>query len=136
MISSRIQIAIERKEPITCPECVQSFPAVPRRVTGDPRNQVVLIHEDGWNCFSTSQFSMAAITITHGCMSKADRSDADYAQVHSFIPTDPMPTDSPHKFDAFLEPLINELEELFIGEEVFFRKAIPEVCNENTCLIL
>ena len=48
-----------------------------------------------------------------------------------------MPTDSPHKFDAFLEPLINELEELFIeGEEVFFRKAIPGVCDENACSTL
>ena len=94
---------------------------------------LVLIHEDGWNCFSTSQSSMAAITISHGCMSKADCSNADYARVYSFIPTDQMPTDSPHKFDAFLKPLIDELEELLI--EVFFRKAIPGVC-ENTCSTL
>ena len=48
-----------------------------------------------------------------------------------------MPADSPHKFDAFLKPLIDELEELFIeGEEVFFRKAIPGVCNEDTCSTL
>ena len=135
--SSKIQTAFEHKEPITCPECAESFPAVPRRITGDPRNQVVLIHEDGWNCFSISQSSMAAITITHGWMSKADRSNADYARVYSFVPTDQMPTDSPHKFDAFLESLINELEELFIeGEEVFFRKAISGVCDENACSTL
>ena len=57
---------------------------------------------------------MAAITITHGCMSKADRSNADYARVYSFIPTDQMPTDFPHKFDAFLEPLINDRITSFI----------------------
>ena len=51
-------------------------------------------------------------TITQGCMSKADSSNADNARVYSSIPTDQIPTDSPHKFDAFLEPLINEIEEL------------------------
>ena len=76
---------------------------------------------------------MAAITVTHGCMNKSERSNADYAQVYSFIPTDQLPTDSPNKLDAFLKPLIDELEELFIGEEVFFKKQIPGVCEESTC---
>ena len=54
-------------------------------------------------------------------MSKSERSNADYARVYSFIPASQMPTDSPHKYDAFLKPL--ELEELFIeGEEVYFNK--------------
>ena len=55
--SAVITDAFEHKQPITCPECVQNFTAIPRRVAGDPRNQVVLIHEDGWNCFS----------VLHGC---------------------------------------------------------------------
>ena len=65
---------------------------------------------------------MAAITITHGCMSKSERSNADYARVYLFIPTSQIPTDSPHKYDAFLKPLIDELEELFIEGEVYFNR--------------
>ena len=134
ILSSMIQEAFERKEPITCPECVESFPAIPRRVAGDPRNQLVLIHEDGWNCFLTSQSSMAAIMIIHGCMSKSDHSNADYARVYSFIPTDQMPTDFPHKFDAFLKPLVDELEELFI-EVNFFRSQNLEYVRRTLVLI-
>ena len=66
---------------------------------------------------------MAAITITHACMNKLDRSSAKYSHVYSFIPTDQLPRDTPHKYDAFFEPLIDELEYLFIeGEQVFFQK--------------
>ena len=122
--ASSIQEVSACERPVTCQNCSNSFHIVPREVVGDPRNQVVLIHEDGWNCFSTSQTSMAAITITHGCMSKSERSDADNALVYSFIPTSQLPTDSPHKFDAFFKPLLDELEELFIIGEVFFRNKI------------
>ena len=49
-------------------------------------------------------------------MSKLEHSNADYARVYSFIPASQMPTNCSHKYDIFLEPLINELEELFIEE--------------------
>ena len=92
---------------------------------------MVLIHEYGWNCFSLSQTSMAAITITHGCMSKSERSGANNALVYSFIPTSQLLTDSPHKFDALLKPLLEEL--FIIGEEIFFRSEILGVSEENDC---
>lgn len=37
-----------------------------------------------------------------------------------------LPRDAPHKFDAFFEPLVREVEELFLeGEEVFFKAPVP-----------
>ena len=103
-----IQESFEMNAPITCQGCCEKFPAIPRKVKGDPRNQALIIHEDGWNCFSTSQSSMAAITITHACMNKFDRSSAKYSHVYSFIPTDQLPRDTPHKYDVFFKPLIEE----------------------------
>ena len=37
-----------------------------------------------------------------------------------------LPAKYPHKYDAFLQPLISEIEDLYIhGEEVFFKSSIP-----------
>ena len=75
---------------------------------------------------------MAAITITHACMNKFDRSSAKYSHVYSFIPTDQLLRDTPHKYDVLLKPLIEELEFLFIeDEQVFFSKQIPKLSNED-----
>lgn len=87
---------------LTCPVCKSENILVPRYMQGDPRNQAILIHEDGWAPHSTSsKHSIAAITITKACMSKLDRSQNKNAQVYSFIPVNQLPKDSPHKFDAF-----------------------------------
>ena len=112
---------------MNCPHCSSTFAVQPRKVCGDPRNQAIIIHEDGWCPFSTSSGnSIAAITITHACMSKIDRADVQNARVYSFIPVSQLPTDTPHKFDAFFEPLIREIEELYIeGEEVYFSAPVP-----------
>ena len=49
-----------------CPHCSSEFYCTPRTACGDPRNQPIIIHEDGWNPNSTSaRHSIAAITITH-----------------------------------------------------------------------
>ena len=54
-------------------------------------------------------------------MSKIDRSYATNTRVYSFIPTHQLPKGAPHKYDAFFQPLIEEMEDLFInGEEVYF----------------
>lgn len=93
---------------------------------GDPQNQAIVIHYDGWNPnASSSDNSVAAITITHACMSKVNRAESKYARVYSFIPTWQLPKHAPHKLDAFLEPLVTELEDLYIhGQEVFFKKEV------------
>lgn len=94
---------------IECQKCDKEFACYPRSVRGDPRNQAIIIHEDGWCSFSTSsRSSIAAITITHACMSKAERSDAQNARMYSFIPVSQLPREAPHKYDAFFEPLIQE----------------------------
>lgn len=112
---------------LKCKRCNKEFVCYQRTVRGDPRNQAIVIHEDGWCSFSTSsKSSIAAITITHGCMSKADRSESDNARVYSFIPVSQLPNDAPHKYDAFFQPLFREIEDLFIeGEQVFFKTAVP-----------
>jgi hypothetical protein len=49
-------------------------------------------------------------------------------------PTDQLPKDAPHKYGAFFEPLIDELEYLFIeGEQVFFSKTISEFNSDDPC---
>lgn len=54
-------------------------------------------------------------------MTKANRSCGSNARVYSFIPVNQLPHDAPHKYDTFFEPLVEEIENLFIhGEEVFF----------------
>lgn len=100
---------------------------------GDPRNQAVIIHEDGWAPHNTSaQHSVAAITVTHACMTKVERANSKHAKVYSFIPVSQLPRDSPHKYDAFLQPLIEELTDLYIdGCEVFFKCAVEDLFPPN-----
>ena len=132
--ASIVEDCYEINRRIPCNGCSKCFPAMPRKVKGDPRNQALIIHEDVWKCFSTAQSSMAAITITHACTNKLDSSSVNYSHVYSFISTDQLPRDAPHKYDAFFEPLIDELEYLFIeGEQVFFSKTIPELNSDDSC---
>ena len=106
---------------LTCSSCKTNNIFIPNYMQGDPRNQAIIIHEDGWASHSTSsKHSVAAITITKACMNKLDRSYNKNAHVYSFIPVDQLPQKAPHKYDAFFEPLIAEIEDLYInGAEVF-----------------
>ena len=123
---------------IVCGTCHSSVRISPRYATGDPRNQAVMIHEDGWVSHSTSsRHSIAAITITHACMSKLERSNSQNALVYSFVPVDQLPRDCPHKMDAFLLPLFQELEDLYIdGQEIFFSAEVAghSAANDIACL--
>ena len=113
---------------VSCPHCPCRFVSSLQYTHGDPRNQAIIVHEDGWSPHSTSaRHSIAAITVTHACMTKADRCDANNARVFSFIPVSQLPKDAPHKYDAFFEPLLKEIEDPYMdGEEVFFKG-----CNEG-----
>lgn len=58
-------------------------------------------------------------------MSTVERSNGNNAIVYSFIPIHQLPKCSPHKFDAFFQPLIEEIEDLYInGCETFFKMAV------------
>ena len=119
---------------IQCTHCLNSFEHEKTNAYGDPRNQAIIIHEDGWNPHSTSSaHSIAAITVRFGCMSKANRSNVPDAMVYSFVPVHMRPHNAPHKYDAFFQPLIDELEELLIyGEEVYFAGEGSEDCEFPT----
>ena len=65
---------------------------------------------------------------SYSCLcDKADRCDANNARVFSFILVCQLPKDAPHKYDAFLEPLLKEIEDLYIDEEeVFFNEGMND----------
>ena len=114
---------------LICPGCATRCRIMPRHVNGDPRNQAVVIHEDAWAPHATSvRHSVAAITITHGCMTKLERSSSANARVYSFIPVDQLPKKCP-------QPLFMKLEALYMdGQEVFFKSAVHvHVCTIHTC---
>ena len=95
-------------------------------MNGDLRNQALIIHYDGWCPHSTSsKSSVAAITVTHACTTKLNRSHGNNALVYSFIPVSQLPAKNPHKYDAFFEPLVEELTALYIeGQKVFFKSGV------------
>lgn len=65
-------------------------------------------------------------------MTKGARSDANNARVYSFVPVSQLPHDSPHKYDAFFEPLVEDIENLFLcGEEVFFKGEVEGYSPPN-----
>ena len=61
----------------------------------------------------------------YGYVNKQNHASCTNARVYSFISVD-LPRHAPHKFDAFLQPLFEELEELYIkGLEMFFKAPVP-----------
>ena len=117
---------------VTYDSCAESFSTQPKYMKGDPRNQALLIHYDGWCPHTTSSGSVAAITLTHGCTNKVNRSHGENALVYSFIPVSQLPEKSPHKYDTFLEPLVDELASLYInGQQVFYKSSVEGYCGRD-----
>lgn len=73
-------------------------------------------------------------------MTKFEQSKGTNARVFAFIPVSQLPMKAPHKFYAFFEPLIDELEKLFInGQQVFFKSVVESFSPANdapTLLVL
>ena len=111
---------------VSCPHCIFPFNSPLKYSRGDSRIQALIIHEDRWSPHSTlARHSIAAVTITHACMTKADRCDANNAWVYS---VNQLPNNAPHKYDAFFEPLLKEIEDLYVqGEEVLFKAEIEGI---------
>ena len=102
---------------IVCPECRDKVITVPTFVKGSPLNQAFLFHEDGFNAFLRKTRGVAAINISSGCCLKSRRGESH--SVYSFVPTCFLPEKVVHKFDAFLEPLVADIANLYIsGVEV------------------
>ena len=65
-------------------------------------------------------------------MTKADCCAANNARVYSFIPVNQLPNNALHKYHAFFESLLKEIEDLYIhGEEVFIKVEIEGISPSN-----
>ena len=73
--------------------------------------------------------------ISNACSSKLKCSSESSCRVYSFLPVDQLPSKTPHKYDAFFAPLIEEIENLYLdGKCVFFRSAVSGYSTENSRL--
>ena len=79
--------------------------------------------------------SSTKIIIAHGTMRKVLEVDGKNVQVYSFIPSYQLHRNCSH-YDAFLESLMEELEEHYIdGMEVLFSMSV-EAYPPNDCVTL
>ena len=68
---------------LKCSFCAYEFQFISDWMKGDPRNQAIIVHYDGWNPNNTSnRNSIASITITPACVLKHNRSLSQ----NSFVP--------------------------------------------------
>lgn len=99
---------------LSCPECTFDYVHKPKKMRGCPLNQAFIFHEDGFNAFEKKSRGISAIHVSSACISKEKRSNGQYMRVYSFIPSVLLPEGVPHKMDAFLQPLIDEIKKLYI----------------------
>ena len=108
---------------ISCPNCLEEVDVAPRLMRGNPLNQAVVFHEDGFNAFRQKTHGTSAIHITSACVAKDQRKDSFH--VYSFAPTSYIHEHIEHKFDAFLEPLVEDLKQLHAyGIEIVIEEEI------------
>ena len=100
---------------VTCSECEHQFLHKPKFMRGCPLNQAYILHEDGFNAFLTATRGTAAIHLSNACVKKTVRMKQDFVKTYSFIPTTHIKEGIPHKLDAFFEPLIEEVTDLYIN---------------------
>ena len=108
-----------------CRECMVSFLHTPQFMKGNPLNQAMICHEDGFNAFVKKSRGMATIQLSSACTYKDERSRGKYLNVYSFIPSCNIGEGIPHKLDAFLKPLMDDVVDLFInGKDVVISNPI------------
>lgn len=100
---------------LQCTECFCSFEHRQEYMKGCPLNQAYIFHEDGFNALVKKSRGMATIQISSACTEKKKRSQGKYLRVYSFIPSCKIGEGIPHKLDAFLKPLIDEVVDLYIN---------------------
>ena len=99
---------------LQCLECFHQFIHSPVFVRGCPLNQAFIFHEDGFNALVKKSRGMATIQLSSVCTHKKERSQGKFLNVYSFIPSCKIGEGIPHKLDAFLKPLIDEVVDLYI----------------------
>ena len=100
---------------LRCSECVVTFLHTPQFMRGNPLNQTFIFHEDGFNAFVKKSRGMATIQLCSACTFKDEQSKGKYLSVYSFIPSCSIGEGIPHKLDAFLKPLMDDVVDLFIN---------------------
>ena len=111
MVNNGIDIGNDITQ-VICGYCSQTAQVECRFTSGNPLNQCFIFHEDRFNAFLKRTHSVAAISFSSGCSGKADRCNT--YKVYSFAPTCKLPKGLVHKFDAFLEPLVSEVTDLYL----------------------
>lgn len=99
---------------IECNQCFQTFRYQKKYMKGSPLNQAFIFHEDGFNAFKKKTRSIATIQYTSACARKDDRCHSESLHVYSFVPSCYIKEGIPHKMDAFLQPLIDDVKKLYI----------------------
>ncbi len=100
---------------LSCSECTFEFSDIVQSVKGNRLNQAFIFHEDGFNAFTKKSRGIAAIHISNACSRKELRLHGKNLRVYSSIPTHLLNEGIPHRMDAFLEPLIEEITDLFLN---------------------
>ena len=95
-----------------CQECYEDNVITVQLTKGHSLNQVFIFHEDAFNAFFKRSKKVAAIQISDGCVEKILRGETK--RTFSFCPSSNLPEGIVHKFDAFLEPLIEEIKHYYI----------------------
>jgi hypothetical protein len=118
-------LCANQRIPLYCPECLFDFVHTLKTMKGSPINQAFIFHEDGFNAFSKKTRGVAAIHISNACTKKEDRLHQKNIHVYSFIPSFLLQEGIPHKMDAFLRPLIDEITELYLnGIEIYIPQEV------------
>ena len=99
---------------LSCTECSFEFVHIVQTVKGNKLNQAFIFHEDGFNAFNRTSRGIAALHFSNACTRKEMRLHGRNLRVYSFIPSHLLNEGIPHKMDAFLQPLIDEINELFL----------------------
>jgi len=113
--SVRPGLTLDSPVPLSYPQCAFDFIHIAETMKGCALNQAFIFHEDGFNAFVQKSRGVAAIHISSACISKEQRLRGKYMRVYSFIPSFSLGEGIPHKIDAFFQPLINEVNEMYIN---------------------
>uniref|UniRef100_A0A7M5XBD8 Uncharacterized protein n=1 Tax=Clytia hemisphaerica TaxID=252671 RepID=A0A7M5XBD8_9CNID len=110
-----IQSDDETEVNVDCYHCDHRQTIQPKFASGDPRNLGFIGHWDGWspNFGRGTSRSTGSIEISVANMEKRYRCQNEYVYTSTFVPEHSMPNKEPNALDPFLEPLVDELVELF-----------------------
>ena len=119
----------------TCCTCYSVFELWPKFMRGCPLNQAYLFHEDGFNAFTRRSRSIATIQISNACSHKQSWSTQNNFHVYSFIPTVHLSDGIVHKLDAFFQPLIDQITDLYLHGTIINLEGKENIVSERCCYL-